>query len=592
MKKYQWVLSVLVLVISTLVGSVWYYGLIRAIVTFLAWNGNAPSPLLQVDVNRLYVPSAGGTVFLQTDHYFPRGSDLNKPIFPTVMIRTPYGIDFHQQLGIMGQLNAYYLASQGYNVILQNCRGRFNSSGEYSPMRFETEDGFATMSWIKDQPWFNGKLGTAGVSYLGFTQYAVFGKDAPIQLSAAVPVLTSPFFYSNTHRKDAPILDVIFQWNFMMDLSHTVNPRFPEDIMKMRDYDNQFGKVRHNASLHFPLHEADALFYGKNVTHFRDILTHFKEDEPYWVARDARPYLEDVGEEVVYMVGAWYDMFLQNTLDTYARLEKAGKKPFLVIFPGHHGSVETGIFFSGISLPWLNYKLKGDKSLLHQSKPIKYIINPTQEWVETDSWPPKTTDINFYLQTAGSLGNSPISDNSQEIYNYIFDPSDPTPILAGNTLDDGGSVDNFAFLTERKIAKNDILLFYSPPLLEDAVITGYPKVKLWVSSSIPHADFYVRLLDHDPHKNVSMNICDGFVRLTDAKREMFEIEIALDPTAYRIQKGHAVKLIIASSAHPHYSRNPGTGVHLSIATEFLKADRQVAVSAVHASRIVLPIMPN
>lgn len=41
------------------------------------------------------------------------------------------------------------------------------------------------MSWLREQPWFNGTLGTVGPSYLGYTQWAL-AADPPPELKAMV----------------------------------------------------------------------------------------------------------------------------------------------------------------------------------------------------------------------------------------------------------------------------------------------------------------------------------------------------------------------------------------------------------------------
>lgn len=48
-------------------------------------------------------------------------------------------------------------------------------SGDWRPVYYERKDGKATLTWLKEQPWFNGVLGTFGPSYLGFTQFALLG---------------------------------------------------------------------------------------------------------------------------------------------------------------------------------------------------------------------------------------------------------------------------------------------------------------------------------------------------------------------------------------------------------------------------------
>ena len=78
-----------------------------------------------------------------------------------MLIRTPYSNN-NDRLIEQGRR----LAASGYACVIQDCRGRWDSDGEFYPLR-EAEDGYDTQEWVGLQPWCNGKLGTVGASYLG-----------------------------------------------------------------------------------------------------------------------------------------------------------------------------------------------------------------------------------------------------------------------------------------------------------------------------------------------------------------------------------------------------------------------------------------
>src|SRR5215472_15363878 len=105
----------------------------------------------------------------------PDGAELLTDVYlgnargaPVVMIRSPYG----KTLSFAAR-TAYPLAARGFNVIMQCCRGTFGSSGEFDPHHDEERDGLETLTWIKRQPWYRGAIATFGMSYLGYTQWAV-----------------------------------------------------------------------------------------------------------------------------------------------------------------------------------------------------------------------------------------------------------------------------------------------------------------------------------------------------------------------------------------------------------------------------------
>ena len=57
------------------------------------------------------------------------------------------------------------------------------------------------------------------------------------------------------------------------------------------------------------------------------------------------------------------------------------------------------------------------------------------------------------------------------------------------------------------------------------------------------------------------------------------------------RKGHRLRVDISSSNYPHFDINPNTGGPQGCAEEPRVATNRVHCSAVHASQILLPVMP-
>src|SRR5581483_1866044 len=91
--------------------------------------------------------------------------------FPVILVRTPYdnGSGNNSAKGV-------WWASHGYAYVIQDVRGRGDSGGDFYPLINEAEDGYDTQSWCGNQPWSNGKIGTLGGSYLGWTQVYTAGR--------------------------------------------------------------------------------------------------------------------------------------------------------------------------------------------------------------------------------------------------------------------------------------------------------------------------------------------------------------------------------------------------------------------------------
>jgi len=120
----------------------------------------------------IMVPMRDG-VRLATNVYRPaENGKVVEGKFPVILERTPYGKD----------TDVYYAnhwVNQGYVVILQDVRGRFNSEGTWQFFRDDINDGYDTAKWIGSQPWSNCAIGTVGASYPGGTQHALALSNAP-----------------------------------------------------------------------------------------------------------------------------------------------------------------------------------------------------------------------------------------------------------------------------------------------------------------------------------------------------------------------------------------------------------------------------
>ena len=109
------------------------------------------------------VPMRDG-VNLSADIWLPDSSQGDGP-WPTLLLRTIYDNQEPRYIGWARRFTA-----QGYAVVMEDCRGRGDSEGEWEPYVCELHDGYDTHEWIGRQPWCDGNVGTFGLSYPGFTQ--------------------------------------------------------------------------------------------------------------------------------------------------------------------------------------------------------------------------------------------------------------------------------------------------------------------------------------------------------------------------------------------------------------------------------------
>ena len=108
------------------------------------------------------MPAADGVVLLG-DVLRPAGGGRH----PTIVMRTAYDRTSYASVSL--QVHAMRVAAHGYAVVLQDVRGRYGSEGEFVPFVNEQRDGVATLEWITSQPWSNGVVAGAGISYNAFS---------------------------------------------------------------------------------------------------------------------------------------------------------------------------------------------------------------------------------------------------------------------------------------------------------------------------------------------------------------------------------------------------------------------------------------
>ena len=110
---------------------------------------------------------------------------------PTLLMRQPYGRDI---ASTVVYAHPIWFARHGYNVVIQDVRGRGGSEGEFYPFRHERADGAATIEWLRTRPESNGRIGMYGFSYQGVTQFLA-AAEQPEGLVAIAPGMAATDLY-------------------------------------------------------------------------------------------------------------------------------------------------------------------------------------------------------------------------------------------------------------------------------------------------------------------------------------------------------------------------------------------------------------
>jgi len=527
--------------------------------------------LHDVEVRRDVEIAMPDGVVLLADVFGPAGVGPT----PVVLERTPYGREVLGTYDPMGRT----LAAHGYRFVIQAVRGTDGSEGEQSFFA-ERADGRATADWVVAQPWCDGRLGTYGSSYMGFSQWAL-ASTCPPYLRAMVISLSST--HSSWYLGGTLALELMINWDLSaLNFLHPERGGFGMDIdpgaveRKQRQLEEAF--------LHLPVGDALVHVAGENHPLFEQQIAHPTADDPHWAPFD---FAASFGEWSVptLLIEGWFDAPLPGVCDDFVALRSHGVTTSLRIGGGGH--LDGGGEGAGdATLAWYDRHRRGDTGAPQQPTVAVHVQGDGGTWRTFEDWPPPALPTRWYPGEGGTFSTTPPATGGPPSA-YHYDPAAPTPSLGGTGLMTGGIVDNAPLE-----ARADVLVFSSEPLESPLELIGPVHGDLEVSCSLDHVDFFVRICDVHPDGR-SVNVCDGLQRFDPDsihRRDdgTFAASIRIWPVGHRFDVGHRLRLQVSSGAHPVYARNLGTGEPPSTATEMRVAEVTVHHDERRSSSVTLP----
>lgn len=588
------------------------------------------------------IPMRDG-VKLKTFIVIPKGAAKA----PMLLTRTPYNaeervtrVNSPHMAAVVPQMDDTAVAA-GYIIVFQDVRGKYGSEGDYVMTRplkgplnptesDHATDAYDTIDWlVKNVPESNGRVGTIGGSYEGYTTVMSTVHPHPA-LKVAVPF--------------APMVD---SW--------------------IGDDDFHNGAFRQEGTLDY--------FYEQEATR--------KGDEKYWTgSRDTYQSFLDAGSagavaasRGLEQLGAWralvqhpaYDWFWQGQAvdrllaaepmkvpmmlvdglfdqeDIYggpaifkalAPKDPKGEMVHLVLGPWNHGQGrregrgigeirfegDTAAWFRRtIMQPFLDYYLK-DGPKPDTPRVLAYETGADQ-WRRYDAWPRSCAENcqerprDLYLLPEGKLGFDPPKTGQGEADDYVSDPAKPVPYRQRPTLrveDPDSTWGDWLVDDQRHAASRpDVLVWKTEPLKEPLRIAGEPFARLFASTSGTDSDWVVKLIDVWPDEVPDHVKLGGYQQMLSADifrgryREDLSVARALEPNkalSYRIRlpntnhtflPGHRIMVQIQSSWFPLYDRNPQTfvpSIFFAKPADYVRATQRIWHTPDQASAIELPVI--
>lgn len=495
--------------------------------------------------------------------------------FPAVIEYMPYRKDDNVQAATDVH---HYLAERGFVGVRLDVRGTGGSDGvntdEYVPQ--EQEDGVDAVEWVAKQPWSNGNVGMFGSSYGGFTALQV-AMHRPPSLKAIVPLYATDDRYTD-------------------DCHYT-----PGGNMRMYYDVGAYGGLMVAMNALPPVPEfvgpAWAETWRRRLEENEPYILkwmHQQVDGPYWRTASLRPGYERIACPV-FLIGGWRDGYANPMLRMAGKLRAPCK---LLMGPWTHSRPNTSIpgpridYLNEVARFFAHWLRDEDTGIMAQPAVTVYVqdyarpertqdITPG-EWRAEPTFPaPDTRELTFYLGDGGVLAAQASIAEAHDEFEYR-----PTAGLANGYWSGGGIT--YYLPDDQRTDEAYSLVYTSEPFAEETCLFGWPKVILHGSATMRVATFVAKLADVAPDGS-SCLIVDGSLNGTRRRSltnpepmvpgEVYELDIPMVPTAWRIKPGHRLWLAISGADFPNLWPTPEQG------------SQRAHHGGRFASRVMLPVVP-
>lgn len=626
--------------IATLLGVVIYIPFtLLAAESYPTWPGIPDITVEPRKVKSVFVPMRDG-VRLSTDIYFPEEVEGKLPV---IMMRSPYNKSGAYPYGGITPL----FVQEGYIVVVQDSRGRFESEGAYQAKNWEKRDGYDTVEWLIQQPWSDGQVATYGCSYLGEVQISLAAAKHPNHVAMIPQASTAA--YNNIGRPfgsiNGGVMELMETAGWFIDNGSTVFHGPPAGIDRQEWFQSEQSKYFRTGP-QFPDGPRDQLSTteimnqystlpsidiarnaGMPYTDYEEYLLNAPESD-YFRGLDDLVRPDDTFDVPALYMDSWYDYGPRNTLKMFNQMrdnstsKKSRDNQFVIIAPGTHcrwvfdtentiiGERDLGNAqrdYVDIYLKWYEYWLKGIDNGITDMPRVQYYLMGKNEWRSAESWPVEGTVYRNYYLNSGGRANSRLGDGTLSASapatvssdTFSYDPKTPVPMKGGHACCSRLETAAGGYDQREIEMRNDVLVYTSPVLDKGIDVTGFLEVVLYVSSDAKDTDFTAKLVDVYPDGR-AFNIQEGILRMRyreDLRNkvlmeegEVYKIHLDLDATSNHFGEGHRIRLEVSSSHFPRWERNMNTGGNNYDESEGVVARNTVHHSPEYPSHIILPIV--
>lgn len=460
-------------------------------------------------------------------------------------------------------------AGHGYACIRVDIRGTGESEGlfddEYSEQ--ELSDAEQVIDWISRQAWCNGRVGMVGISWGGFNALQLAYRQ-PAALKAIITICsTDDRFNEDIHYAGGCLLNDNLDWaSFFWSYAQA---RCPDPRLVGSDWKNQWLDRLEN----MPFLPTRWLTEQTKSSYWK----HGSVSEDY--SRINIP---------VYAIGGWADAYRNTVFRLLENLSSPCKGlvgPWAHVYP-NIAYPNPKIDYVRESVRWWDKWLKNVENgimdepklqyyLMDSVKPQADYVHRKGNWQGEAAWPSESIEHKrFFLHPDALL---PIPNEKPRTI-AVRSPQ-TTGKMGGKLMVGIGFSGEFA--NDQQADDHQSSTYDTPPLEETLNIVGQVKVHLHVSSDKPVANVIARLCDAHPTGESTL-VTYGVLNLTHREShenpealvpgKAYHVDLALNHIAYRLPKGHQLRLSISNAYWPLIWPSPFndtinlelSGCHLSL----------------------------
>ena len=436
-----------------------------------------------------------------------------------------------------------YFAKRGYACVRVDMRGNGDSQGlmedEYTEQ--ELKDGVEVIYWLANQDWCSGSVGMMGISWGGFNALQIAALD-PAPLKAIITLCSTVDRYADDiHYKGGCLLNENLGWGSTM---WAYSSRPPDPALVGENW-REMWLERLNAQ---PFLSATWLRHQQRDAYWQ----HGSVCEDYSAITAA-----------TLAVGGWGDSYKNAVPQLVENLTSPVKGivgPWVHKYP-HFAVPEPRIGFLQEALRWWDKWLKGIETgvendpaysvyLMDGVRPKTWYNSRSGRWINEYDWPKGPVLKSMYLGQGNTLNPDPtrINDILSSPQTCGMSSGEYCAIWLGPEMPDDQRRDDALSLC-----------YDSEQMGEDCDIVGAAKVKLRLKSDTPDGQVAVRL-NHIHPDGASTRVTYGVLNLAQRDNharanalpigQEIEISFDLDHIAYRIPKGHKLRIAISNAYWP------------------------------------------